>query len=555
VEGELRFHPLLREFLRRRLQADDAGAFARRAALIVEDAAAEGRWEEAFELSVETGNLNEAARIAGLGARPLLAAGQSERLEKWLSVCGAAGVTVASAALARAELLVREGEISAASALAQDTARRLSEEHPDHAWASNVAGRALHFASREEEAFERFEAGRRTAKTAEDEKDALWGLVLTSAEIAPETMTSYLDDLENRFADDVDVRFRLAVGQALALEMRCSLVGAWDRYAALMTSIEHSRDPLAASTFLASGSSVALLRGNYSVARELAARALRYCTDLRLAFAVGPCYAYLAAAETGLRRFGAARRAWQSFSQSGVQREDPYFRVEGLAIRARLLASQGAFQEALATRSETSGALPSRPLGAYLATIAMIEAAAGDPAVALATVAQARSEANSLEREVGSMLAEAVVAGIEGHDKDFRAFATEAVLACARTEYLDGLVLAYRVFPRLLDVGREDGETLSTLAKALVQSHDFKLAREAGIEIGPYGLEDSLSALTTREREVLGLLSQGMTNSEIAERLFITPSTAKVHVRHILEKLGVRNRLQAVLRAQDLLNE
>ena len=48
----------------------------------------------------------------------------------------------------------------------------------------------------------------------------------------------------------------------------------------------------------------------------------------------------------------------------------------------------------------------------------------------------------------------------------------------------------------------------------------------------------------------MGLLSEGLTNAQIAARLFIAPSTAKVHVRHILEKLGARNRLQAVLRAQ-----
>ena len=59
--------------------------------------------------------------------------------------------------------------------------------------------------------------------------------------------------------------------------------------------------------------------------------------------------------------------------------------------------------------------------------------------------------------------------------------------------------------------------------------------------------------LTRREREVLRLLSQGMTNGEIAARLFITRSTAKVHVRHIFEKLGVRTRLQAALRASDVL--
>lgn len=52
--------------------------------------------------------------------------------------------------------------------------------------------------------------------------------------------------------------------------------------------------------------------------------------------------------------------------------------------------------------------------------------------------------------------------------------------------------------------------------------------------------------LTQREREVLILLAQGQSNSEIAKVLFITPGTARVHVHSILHKLGVENRAQAV---------
>jgi len=66
-------------------------------------------------------------------------------------------------------------------------------------------------------------------------------------------------------------------------------------------------------------------------------------------------------------------------------------------------------------------------------------------------------------------------------------------------------------------------------------------------------LDDPLGVLTPREREVLELLSRGLTNVEIGRLLYISPSTAKVHVRHILRKLGARNRLQAVLLSQEVL--
>jgi NarL family two-component system response regulator LiaR len=55
--------------------------------------------------------------------------------------------------------------------------------------------------------------------------------------------------------------------------------------------------------------------------------------------------------------------------------------------------------------------------------------------------------------------------------------------------------------------------------------------------------------LTPREREVLALMVEGMTNPEIAERLSISRATATAHVSHILSKLGVSNRQEAIVLA------
>jgi len=102
--------------------------------------------------------------------------------------------------------------------------------------------------------------------------------------------------------------------------------------------------------------------------------------------------------------------------------------------------------------------------------------------------------------------------------------------------------------PQLVEAIRvvADGEALlaPTVTRRLLDR--FAAAFPADEPAAP-----ALDALTARELEILKLLASGLSNAELAERLVVGETTVKTHVSSILRKLGVRDRVQAVVLAYD----
>jgi len=73
------------------------------------------------------------------------------------------------------------------------------------------------------------------------------------------------------------------------------------------------------------------------------------------------------------------------------------------------------------------------------------------------------------------------------------------------------------------------------------------IAQFTASRVATQAAEDRLAVLTPREREVLALVGEGLSNDEIGAAMFLSPATARTHVSHAMVKLGARDRAQLVV--------
>lgn len=86
---------------------------------------------------------------------------------------------------------------------------------------------------------------------------------------------------------------------------------------------------------------------------------------------------------------------------------------------------------------------------------------------------------------------------------------------------------------------------------APTESEALDLLRAQGTPVEVQRRDEVLDALTAREREVFLLVAKGLSNAEIAASVFLSEATVKSHVRSVLMKLGLRNRIQVVITAHE----
>ena len=114
----------------------------------------------------------------------------------------------------------------------------------------------------------------------------------------------------------------------------------------------------------------------------------------------------------------------------------------------------------------------------------------------------------------------------------------EAIEVTEETGFRDGALLVLRAWPPFVQL-------------LAFQGTDQALALRAALNLAEQAARRGATLLSPREQEVLDLMKTGRTNREIATALFISEVTVKVHIRHILDKLGVRTRVEAIVATAD----
>lgn len=542
-EGRVDVHPLLRSFLLVKLREERPRDIANVVERGVRTLLSHRLWDEAFALITQFERDDLIPGLLQASMDEMLSAGRTATLATWLQ---SSPTDVPVVRVAMAELAFREGRFYESEALAALAASELASNRDLATRANLVAGRAAHVASRETQALRHYQSARESASDAKQSRQAAFGELLAMVELEDARAADVLETLASeRTLDPVDQI--LLADRTLAYETRFSVHVDLTGGRAARQLLKFQSDPVARASFRNILGYALASTAHFDEATEITDEQLHDAARCRLDFVIPYSLTIQALVSSGMRSYAHAESLLDEAEAHATRTGDVAAVQCATAVRMRVLISQAAFDAALA-RSDVDLSNATRSLrGELLAVHALALAGAGHTSRAVELASSALGVSLGVEAGTCANSALAVVALNQGDHKGALRHASSALRMALDTGMIEPFVSAYRGCPELIVCLLQERAVHDDVKLVVSRAGDDQL-----IPSGSLQAERSVMSLSPREKEVFALLAQGQSNAQIGKTLFISPVTVKVHVRHIYEKLGVRSRAAAVLRATQL---
>jgi LuxR family transcriptional regulator, maltose regulon positive regulatory protein len=545
-------HPLLRHFLVGKVAELGNGQLSLETETVYRWYLDEKLWDDAFIVAQRSSSSSPTLLTELLEASldELLASGRVATLTHWLEGLRRVSPSPTVVELTKVELLFRQGRWGDAETRATELAMKLPEESDLRFRALYRAGQCAHLDDRPTQSLRLLQDARQQASTPDEARQALWTKFIVLGELERlDLAEAVLTEFGDQPGATPAALIRVRQGH---LHLAARLGGIDQELAEHVTDLDlldQVLDPVIRTGFLQTWGNALGFIADYDGAFETAIRELEEAKEAGLDFVRPHGLALRAVAELGQRRFGKAVASIRESERLAALGKDLHSTMNATVVQARIFLAQGKPDRAIAiTDTEWERSPSPGMLGDFLSTRALALACSGDARNTQRLIEQSASVSNHADARVLRAFAASVAAHLS---RDPRA---DEIIEAALSEVVisgnyDGFVCAYRAYPAMLASLRSGGTKRNKRLRAVVRRVDPNLAIRARL-IGGSELPSG-GHLTRRELEVLQLLRDGLSNREIGQTLWISERTAKVHVRHIFEKLGVRSRTEAAHKATE----